>query len=122
MQPDMNAMVEAARKRVPEITPEQAAASLKLGNAKLLDVREASEWASGRIAGATHVPVGQIEDAADASLSEWKDEPIIVYCAHGVRSLLAADSLKSLGFTNVSSIEGGIVACQDQGVPIESDE
>lgn len=121
MKPDLHDLVAAARKRVSEITPEQAATGLKSGKTKFLDVREMSEWAGGRIASAAHVPVWQVEEDAYTSLSELKDDPIVVYCSHGVRSLLAADSLKRLGFTNVSSISGGLVAWQDQGLPIERD-
>lgn len=117
----MQEMVAAAKKRVPEITPGQAASDLESGKITFLDVRETSEWAEGRIASARHVPISQVEEAAETLLKELKDEPIVTYCSHGVRSLLAADSLKRLGFTNVSSLVGGLVAWQDQGLSTERD-
>ncbi len=119
MESDLQEMVAAARKRVPEVTPVQAASDLGSGKVTFVDVREASEWADGRIAFATHVPISQVEEAAETSLKELKDEPIVTYCSHGVRSLLAADALKRLGFTNVSSMVGGLVAWQDQDLPTE---
>jgi len=83
---------------------------------RLVDVRERDEYEEGAIAGATHIPRGflelQIENAAPD-----RDEPIVVYCAGGTRSALAARSLQDMGYSNVSSLTGGFGAWKNAGLP-----
>jgi sulfur-carrier protein adenylyltransferase/sulfurtransferase len=77
------------------------------GRIQLVDVREAYEWQIARIAGARHVPLGQIQgrlDELDPGI------PIVTYCHHGVRSLQAMELLLKAGFQDVRSLHGGIDA------------
>ena len=85
-------------------------------NVFLLDVREPDEYASGHIAGITLIPMGEVA----ARLSELpKDKEIIITCRTGNRSGQVADFLREQGFTNVHNMEGGIVAWEEAGYPVE---
>ncbi len=77
--------------------------------AVVVDVREADERFLGVIAGAVHVPRGQLELRIEALVPE-RSTPIVVYCASGTRSKLACASLAQLGYANVSSLRGGFTA------------
>lgn len=82
----------------------------------LLDVREPDEYEAGHIPGITLMPVGDVA----ARLSEIpRDKEVIVTCRTGNRSAQIADFLRDQGFTNVHNMEGGIVAWQEAGYPIE---
>jgi adenylyltransferase/sulfurtransferase len=73
----------------------------------VLDVREPFEWEIARIAGATHVPLGELA----ARLGELDGHrEVVTYCHRGVRSLRAAEILRAAGFTRVRSLRGGIDA------------
>lgn len=75
--------------------------------ARLLDVRTPEEWAAARIEGA----VLATEKTVPVVLGEWpREDPLVVYCHHGVRSLSAAWRLGEAGFEDVSNLEGGIEA------------
>lgn len=85
----------------------------------ILDVREPAEYAVDHIGGALHVPRGVLEAKADLKYAD-RNQPIIVYCASGARSAFAADVLQVMGFTNVQSMLGGIIARQAQDLPVEN--
>ena len=72
----------------------------------LLDVREPEEHAEAKIGGEVLIPLGELSKRAQAELDSSKE--IIVYCAHGVRSLHAVMGLKSMGFDRCRSLQGGI--------------
>jgi rhodanese-related sulfurtransferase len=94
------------------MTPEEANARTDL---HLLDVREPDEWDAGHIAGAQHIPLGQLRDR----LAEVpKDQAILTVCRHGNRSESAARGLRTLGFT-VENLEGGVTAWKQAGLPLE---
>ena len=79
----------------------------RIGSAVLVDIREAEEFNLGAIPGSVFLPRGVLE----AGIGEYAAEPdtdIVLYCATGHRSVLAAHSLQQLGYTNVSSLAGGI--------------
>jgi rhodanese-related sulfurtransferase len=124
-------LLQAARSRTREIDAGSAAerlgAELPGGpdGALFLDVRESEELAGGRIPGSLHIPRGLIEPKAAAD-SPARDpafanleRPLVIYCASGVRSILAADSLQNLGFSDVTSLAGGFAAWKAGGHPIE---
>ena len=81
--------------------------SEKEGSFTLLDVRQPSEYERGHIPGATLLPVAQVADAADRFDHE---KPVVVYCAIGGRSRVAAHLLAGMGFKTVYNIKGGIMA------------
>ncbi len=122
--PDMAAEM---RQRIPEIDCDGLAARLAEANPDLLviDVREDNERAQGYIAGSIHIGRGVLERdiekrAFGGSVSdEDLNRPIVCYCRGGQRSLLTADSLMKMGFTNVISLRGGITEWAKQGKPIE---
>lgn len=116
-------LIARAKSRIREVDVRDAAALLGSG-ALFVDVRESEELAGGRIAGALHVPRGVLEAKAahDSPVREpalAPERPIVVYCASGVRSALAAETLQTLGFGDVRSLAGGFAAWTQGGHPVE---
>ena len=99
-------LAEAARKRVGEISLEEALGRTALGNAVLIDVREESEWEEGHIPGAVHIGKGVLERDIEKHVPDTST-PIILYCGGGYRSAIAAESLQDMGYKDVLSMEGG---------------
>lgn len=90
-----------------ELSPLAAADWHKTGEVQFLDVREAWEHAVCHIAGALHIPMGEIP----TRLSEIpQDRPLIVVCHHGMRSRQVAEFLLARGFGDVANLDGGIDA------------
>lgn len=75
----------------------------------LLDCREASEYASAKIAGAVFMPMNEIPQRLD-ELESYRDLPLIVHCHHGGRSLRVAQFLRQQGYSQAQSMAGGIDA------------
>lgn len=99
-----------------EITPSEL--SPKMGSVVLIDCREPEEFARGVIPGASLVPRGSIESAvARAGLAQ--DAPIVIYCASGARSALAARTLHEMGYTSATSLAGGIQRWMMEGGTVE---
>ncbi len=93
----------------PEITPEEFAARRRQGDApRLLDVREPWEYETARIEGATLIPMGEIPSRAYNELDP--DEPVVVLCHHGARSLNVTMWLRQQGYEQAQSLAGGIDA------------
>src|SRR5262245_57577881 len=84
----------------------------------VIDVREQDEYVQGFIPGARWIPRGFLEPRIEEAVPE-RDKPIILYCAGGTRSALAARSLKELGYTNVKSLPGGFGAARRAGYDCE---
>jgi molybdopterin/thiamine biosynthesis adenylyltransferase/rhodanese-related sulfurtransferase/molybdopterin converting factor small subunit len=105
------------KRHVPEITPRKAHALSQNGSV-LVDVREPDEVAGGSPPGALRLVRGflelQIEDCVPNP-----DTPLLLLCAGGLRSLLAADDLLRLGYTNVHSVAGGFSRWKNEGLPVE---
>jgi molybdopterin/thiamine biosynthesis adenylyltransferase/rhodanese-related sulfurtransferase len=99
-----------------EIDVEGARSALAEG-AVLVDVRRPEEWDAGRIPGAHHLP--QREVAARIEDVATQGDRVVVYCAHGNRSLLAAGALRQLGYDAVS-LNGGIVGWAEAGLPVDA--
>jgi rhodanese-related sulfurtransferase len=115
--PSFLALVNETRARVREITVDEARARQASG-AHLVDVREESEWAAGHAAGAAHLGKGVIERDVEARIPDRGAE-VLLYCGGGFRSVLAADALQRMGYTNVASVAGGWRAWQEAGAPVE---
>ena len=95
------------------VSPAEAATALRAG-ALLVDVREADEWNSGHVAGAVHIPLGQVQ----ARLDEIPvDRQVITVCRSGMRSSRAAGQLAKAGRT-VSTLTGGMNAWGGAGLPV----
>ena len=86
--------------------------------AALVDVREASEWEQGHIAGARHVSKSYIEQEIEALAPDYA-APIVLYCAGGIRSLFAAQTLQAMGYADVASMSGGFQAWKAEGRSFE---
>ncbi len=105
--PGFLALVNGAKTRIKEVPAHEMPAILKNAwRAKLIDVREESEFASGHIEGAEWIGKGIIERDIESRHPD-KNEPLYLYCGGGFRSALAADNLQKMGYTNVWSIDGG---------------
>ena len=120
-------LVDEARLTVPELGPAEAHQSLRQGHL-LLDVREPGEWQKGRVPGAIHVPRGLLEWMADPTYPNHDpriagrfETPVVVMCASGGRSLLAARTLREMGYREVTSLEGGFAGWSQAGLPVEGD-
>ena len=113
-------LVEEARSRVREISVEDVRRKLERGKAKLIDVREESEWAAGHVRGAQHLGKGIIERDIEKKIPD-KNAEIILYCGGGYRSALSADALQRMGYANVASMAGGWRAWQEAGGNVTKD-
>lgn len=89
------------------------------GGAVLVDVREDREWVAGHAAGAVHLGKGIIERDIERFYPDL-ETPLYCYCGGGYRSVLVADALQKMGYTNVFSVAGGIKAWADAGLPMEN--
>ena len=107
-------LLAAAKSRITEIDTAEAQRRVDAGNVLLLDVREPDEHEQGAIPGALHIPRGHLEAQIEGRVSD-KSQEIVVYCAGGVRSAFAADTLQTLGFANVVSMDGGFSKWKDEG-------
>lgn len=93
---------------------------LAKSGAKLIDVREESELKeTGVLEGAMHLPLGEISMNAMEERGIAKDDEVVVYCKSGNRSRQAYEMLKTLGYTNVKSMHGGIVHWMEDKLPVE---
>lgn len=116
-------MVQDARAEIENVTPQEAYEQIRTGQAVALDVREPVEW-EHHIEGAVQVPRGLLEFAADPASPRYNAEldpsrRVIVYCRSGVRAVLAAHTLKTMGFEDVANLEGGFGAWTKAGLPEE---
>lgn len=84
----------------------------------LLDVRESAERIEGFMAGAIHIPLGQLESRIE-ELSRLRDQPLLVYCSAGKRSLTAVQFLLNNGFSRVLSLAGGIHEWNKLGLSLD---
>ena len=107
-----------AKARVPEVSAaETVAKGAAGGTLVLIDVHEDREWNLGHASGAVHMSRGTLESKIDAVVP--RDAEIVLYCASGNRSALAAESLALLGYGKVSSMEGGFRAWVDANGDVE---
>lgn len=117
--PGFLAIVNDAKTRIKETNVAEVKKRLDAGEKfYLVDTREESEWARGRIAGAIWLGKGIIERDIEAKIPD-KNAKIILYCGGGFRSALAADNLQKMGYTNVESMDGGWRGWTEAGLPTE---
>lgn len=110
-------LVNEAKARIREVKPRDALALHASGGVAFLDVRELQEVNLGKIPGAVHISRGQLESKVESALT--RDARVIVYCASGNRSALAADTLSQMGYKNVSSLAGGFRGWAEAGGDID---
>ena len=118
-------LVSEALKEIKTITPNEALEKLKNNNCNLIDIRDVRELERlGRIENSLHIPRGMLEFWMDPDSQYFKDgkidmnKEIVLFCAGGLRSALAAKTLKNMGFTNVCHVDGGFGSMQSSGFKI----
>ncbi len=112
--------VAAAKERIEEVTPADARAELERGGAALIDVRERHEWDESHLEDATLVPQLTLADRI-AEVVPDRSQRVLLYCRVGNRSARAADLLQELGYENVASVAGGIVAWEEAALPVATE-
>lgn len=111
-------MIADAKTRIREVTAAEVKQSLGQPAAPvLLDVREPNETNLGRIPGAIVIPRGTMESKIEPLIP--RDAKLVIYCAGGNRSALAADTLQQMGYSNVASMAGGWGAWISADGPVE---
>jgi rhodanese-related sulfurtransferase len=110
-------LVEEALKEINTISPEDALKIINDNKCNLIDIRDIRELQKeGQVEGANHIPRGMLEFWLDPESVYFKDgkldlnKEMVLFCAGGLRSALAAKSLKEMGFEKVSHIDGGFGA------------
>ena len=115
--PTFKDVIREVKAGIREIAVEDARP--RIGEAYFLDVRDADEWTQGHVEGAVHVPRGFLESRIDGVVAD-RSQRVILYCASGNRSALAARTLlDDLGYENVESMTGGITLWKDRGYEVE---
>jgi rhodanese-related sulfurtransferase len=118
-------LVAEARANIREVAPADFQAHA--GDAIVIDVREPAEFETGHIPGSINIPRGVLEfqvdahpavaNVSDPALSH-KERPIVVVCRTGGRAALSTVNLQRLGFADVRSIAGGVLAWGEAGLPL----
>jgi len=109
------------KQQVEEIEPFEAAQEIEGGDVVLIDTREPHEFQEARLEGGKLVPPGLLADEI-ATAAPDKSARTILYCRSGNRSYKAAEQMQALGYTDVASMAGGILAWQEQGLPVLATE
>jgi sulfur-carrier protein adenylyltransferase/sulfurtransferase len=122
MSPSGAEVIRQIKSQVEELDPSEVKAEVTTSNGDgpvLVDVRESTEWDAGHIPGAKHVPRGYLESRIEGVIGD-RSRHVVLYCASGQRSALAAHTLKDmLGYEHVSSMTGGITLWKDRGYDVE---
>ena len=118
-------LVNKALKEIKTISTDEAYKLIKEDNSNLIDIRDVRELQKeGSVEGATHIPRGMLEFWLDPESAYFKngkldlEKEMVLFCAGGLRSALAAKSLKEMGFEKVSHIDGGFGAMKNKGFKI----
>ena len=110
-------LVAEAKQNITEISPQDAAAKSKSGEALIVDVRDKDEWDEGHIPGAMHMSRGTIELDIEGKVPD-PNAMIICHCGGGGRGALATESLQKMGYKNVRNMSGGFKAWKAASLPI----
>ena len=113
-------LLDRVKKQIREITPAETQRGLQSGEIKhLVDIRERDEVMDGYIPGAAMIPRGFLELNVEEDVTMDRNARIVLYCAAGKRSVLAARDLAAMGYTDVASMFGGFKGWKDSGLGIE---
>lgn len=111
-------LINEAKQRIREVTVAEVQAMIADGvDAIYLDCREPQETNLGRIPNATVIPRGILESRAEATIR--REAKVVIYCAAGNRSALAADTMQQMGYIDVVSMAGGWRDWVAAGAPVE---
>jgi sulfur-carrier protein adenylyltransferase/sulfurtransferase len=123
MTPSGPEVIRSIKQQITEVDPAEVHGDLgRNGDSEivLIDVRETDEWDSGHIPGAKHVPRGHLESRIENAVRD-RDARVVLYCASGNRSALAAHTLSELmGYERVESMTGGITLWKDRGYEVQT--
>ncbi|MDA0286167.1 MAG: molybdopterin-synthase adenylyltransferase MoeB [Actinobacteria bacterium] len=106
-------LLAAAKSKIQEVDTQTAAEKIAAKQVVVLDVREPDEFEQGALKNVVHIPRGHLEAQVESKIVD-KNSPVIVYCAGGVRSAFAAETLQQLGYTSVLSMAGGFGKWKDE--------
>lgn len=113
-----NELIERVKKEIRETTPEEVKAQLDGGEkVHLIDVRERDEFVEGHIEGSDFIPRGFLDLKIENAVPD-KESTVLLYCAGGTRSALAARALQEIGYSDVRSMAGGFTAWKRKGYPV----
>jgi len=111
-------LIDEAKQQIEEVTPEQVREMQERNDPVVyLDVREPNEWNLGHLPKAIHLPRGNLEGKVEGLID--RGSKVVIYCARGNRSALAALTMKQMGYDNVSSMAHGILGWGDINGEIE---
>jgi sulfur-carrier protein adenylyltransferase/sulfurtransferase len=113
-------ILDEARSTIKQIDIDEARRMLDKTGTVLVDVRESDEWRQGHIPQAVAIPRGFLELRIEEKVPDYKT-PVILQCASGTRSLLAARALREMGYDNLYNLTGGFNAWKDRGLPWVAD-
>lgn len=114
-------ILDEARSQIKQVDIDEARRMMEKPGTVLIDVREPDEWRQGHISNAIGISRGFLELRVEEKVPDHKT-PIILQCASGTRSLLAARTLRELGYDNVYNLTGGFNAWKDRGLPWVADK
>ena len=121
--PSGSELIRTIKEQIREVDPREVHDAVMNGNGRgplLVDVREQHEFEESHIPGAVHVPRGHLESRIEGAAGD-KSQSIVLYCAQGNRSALAAHTLEQLlGYQDVASMTGGITLWKDRGYEVET--
>jgi molybdopterin/thiamine biosynthesis adenylyltransferase/rhodanese-related sulfurtransferase len=112
--PGFRDLLAKTKKNISEVDP--GTAEPRLAAATFLDIRELDEYEQGTIPGSVFIPRGHLESKVENQLTD-RERPVVIFCASGVRSVFAAETLQELGYTDVVSMTGGFSRWKDEGRP-----
>src|SRR4051812_31164456 len=124
MSPSGAELIRQIKSQIDEVDPSDVHSAIEAGNGEgpgfvLVDVRETDEWDTGHLPGARHVPRGHLESRIEGAAPD-RAQRVVLYCASGNRSALAAHTLRDqLGYEQVESLTGGITLWKDRGYDVE---
>lgn len=102
---------------ITQVNPFEAIRQLNDENAVIVDVRETKEFNDGHLKDAVHIPLSDLQSRV-GELDKYKGKTVIAYCRSGSRSYSACKKLKKAGFESVNNLQGGIMAWQNQNMPV----
>src|SRR5919205_980085 len=117
-------IIRKIKEQITEVDPKEVHSHLHSANGNgaapvIVDVREQHEYEEAHLPGAIHVPRGHLESRIEGKVGD-KSKPVVLYCASGQRSALAANTLQELlGYEDVASMTGGITLWKDRGYEVE---
>jgi molybdopterin/thiamine biosynthesis adenylyltransferase/rhodanese-related sulfurtransferase len=119
MSPSGAEYIKQVKAQIDEIDPSAVSEVAGSDGVVIVDVRESDEWDAGHLPGAKHVPRGHLESRIEGAAPD-RSQRVLLYCASGNRSALAAKTLRDeLGYEHVESMTGGYTLWKDRGYAVE---